>query len=29
MADSEKAQALSELLQNDIPSRLVEYKKQI
>ena len=29
IADSEKAQALSELLQNDIPSRLVEYKRQI
>ena len=28
-ADAEKAQALSELLSNDIPQKLVDYKKQI
>eukprot|EP00347_Sterkiella_histriomuscorum_P009212 403342098 len=28
-ADNDKAQALGELLQNDLPARLVEYKKQI
>jgi len=27
--DADKGQALSELLQNDIPQRLVEYKRQI
>jgi hypothetical protein len=27
--DADKAQALSELLANDIPARLVEYKRQI